>query len=86
MARLYGNQQKAFTLCQDDRGFRKAVFGLSWFHTILTERKKFKTLGWNVSYSFNDSDFYVCQDSLADYMGKITDVPNQEYVKGKVPW
>jgi dynein heavy chain len=57
MSRLYANQSKTFTLCQDDRSFRKAVFGLSWFHTVLTERKKFKTLGWNVSYAFNDSDY-----------------------------
>jgi len=57
MVRLYGNQQQRFTLCTDDRSFRKAVFGLCWFHTIMIERKKFKTLGWNVGYSFNDSDY-----------------------------
>lgn len=52
-----------------DRNFRKAVFGLCWFHTILIERKKFKSLGWNVNYSFNDSDYTVCEDLLALYMG-----------------
>jgi len=62
------------------------VFGLAWFHTVLTERKKFKTLGWNVSYSFNDSDYQVCEDSIANYMGRITDVPNVDYQKGKIPW
>jgi dynein heavy chain len=86
MVRLYGNQPKTFTLCQADREFRKAVFGLAWFHTVLTERKKFKTLGWNVSYSFNDSDYQVCEDSIANYMGRITDVPNVDYQKGKIPW
>jgi len=87
MVRLYGNQTKAFTLCSADREFRKAVFGLSWFHTVLTERKKFKTLGWNVSYSFNDSDYQVCEDSIANYMGRIsTDGPNMDYQKGKIPW
>ena len=39
--------------------YRKAMFGLCWFHAIVIERKKFKTLGWNVEYSFNDSDFSV---------------------------
>jgi dynein heavy chain, axonemal len=86
MSRLYGNQPKTFTLCIADREFRKAVFGLSWFHTIMTERKKFKTLGWNVSYAFNDSDYQVCEDSIANYMGRITEVPNSDYVKGKIPW
>jgi len=64
MVRLYSNQPKMFKACQGDREFRKAVFGLSWFHTVLTERKKFKTLGWNVSYAFNDSDYDVSEDSI----------------------
>jgi len=38
----------------------------------LIERKKFKSLGWNVSYAFNDSDYSVCEDTIAIYMGRIT--------------
>jgi hypothetical protein len=49
--------------------YRKALFGLAWYHALVIERKKFKTLGYNVSYKFNDSDFNVCSDLLADYMG-----------------
>ena len=56
MYRLYGTRSE-FHQCEKNREFRKAVFGLSWFHTILIERKKFKSLGWSVQYSFNDSDF-----------------------------
>lgn len=87
MVSRYQKQPKTFTLCAADREFRKAVFGLSWFHTVLTERKKFKTLGWNVAYSFNDSDYQVCEDSIANYMGRLVDgmVP-PDYVKGKIPW
>jgi len=73
MLRLYSNQGKGFTLVDKDRDFRKAVFGLSWFHSVLIERKKFKTLGWNVSYAFNDSDYSVCEDTIANYMGRITE-------------
>jgi dynein heavy chain len=46
------------------------VFGLAWFHTILIERKKFKSLGWNVAYAFNESDYSVCEDLIALYMGR----------------
>lgn len=60
MLRLYDIMGNEFIPCEQDRNFRKAMFGLCWFHTILIERKKFKTLGWNVTYSFNDSDFLVC--------------------------
>ena len=88
MMRLYANQPKTFKPCQDDRSFRKAVFGLSWFHSILLERKKFKTLGWNVSYAFNDSDYTVCEDSIANYMGRLEEgAASLDYVKGgKIPW
>lgn len=73
MLRLYANQSKTFKLVDKERDFRKAVFGLSWFHSILIERKKFKTLGWNVSYAFNDSDYSVCEDTIATYLGRVTD-------------
>lgn len=61
---------KVFTVCEKDMEFRKAVYGLVWFHALLIERKKFKTLGWNITYAFNDSDYTVCEDLLAIYMGQ----------------
>jgi len=90
MMRAYTNQGKAFTLVDKERDFRKAVFGLTWFHAILIERKKFKTLGWNVSYAFNDSDYSVCEDTIANYLGciKLDDGTFKgEYKKtNKIPW
>lgn len=62
-----------FTPCEKSREFRKAVYGLCWFHTILIERKKFKSLGWNKIYAFADSDYLFCEDLLADYMGRLED-------------
>lgn len=70
MLRLYKNMGKEFQDCDKDQAFRKSVYGLCWFHAILIERKKFKSLGWNVEYSFNDSDFKVCEDTLSNNMGK----------------
>lgn len=64
---------ETFTLCQKAKEFRKAIYGLCWFHTLLIERKKFKSLGWNKVYAFNDSDYLVCADLLASYMGKEED-------------
>ena len=85
MMRLYSNKSE-FTHVDQEKWFRKAFFGLCWFHSILIERKKFKTLGWNVLYSFNDSDFSVCSDLLAKYMGPIDkDGIVEEYDK-RIPW
>ena len=89
MSRLYANQGKTFTKCDRHREFRKSVFGLAWFHTVLIERKKFKTLGWNVGYAFNDSDYQVCEDTIAGYLGRELEgeVYADSYQKNsKVPW
>jgi len=66
LLRIYASKQ-AFHEVDPTKAkdFRKALFGLAWFHTILIERKKFKSLGWCVNYAFNDSDFSVCEDLLA---------------------
>lgn len=88
MLRMYENMGKAFTRCEKDMEFRKAVYGLVWFHAILIERKKFKTLGWNVPYSFNDSDYQVCEDTLALNFGKYKEgVKNPDFeANAPVPW
>ena len=57
--------------------YQKLVFSLCWFHAILLERKKFKSLGFNIPYDFNDSDFSICNDILADYLSSY---------KEKTPW
>ena len=88
MLRLYG-AKSSFTNVEADRTFRKAIFGLCWFHTILIERKKFKSLGWNVTYSFNDSDYQVCEDLIANYTGRRLEdgkpIPTYDK-KEKIPW
>lgn len=48
MLRLYDSMGSTFTEVERERDFRKAIYGLCWFHAILIERKKFKSLGWNV--------------------------------------
>jgi dynein heavy chain len=87
MMRTFDNMG-AFTKVDKHMQFRKAVYGLCWFHAILIERKKFKTLGWNVSYDFNDSDYSVCEDNIALYMGRFKDgKPIDGYDrKAPIPW
>lgn len=60
MKRLYQNlADDKFERSNSQEKFKKLMFSLCFFHSILIERKKFQNLGWNVIYSFNDSDFEV---------------------------
>lgn len=60
MKRLYQLvTEDQFTRCSRPVLYRKLLFSLCFFHSILLERKKFLQLGWNIVYAFNDSDFEV---------------------------
>lgn len=60
MKRLYNNiSDYQFSKCNAQDKYKKLLFSLCFFHSVLIERKKFQNLGWNVVYSFNDSDFEV---------------------------
>lgn len=54
----------------DDK-YRRLFFSLCWLHAVLLERRKFKSVGWNVPYDFNDSDFVVSDNILAIYVEQV---------------
>ena len=76
MKRLYSNVNEAnFNLANDPGKYKKLLFALCFFHTILLERKKFLQLGWNVVYSFNDSDFEISEILLLLYLNEYEETP-----------
>jgi len=76
MQRLYANiTEEQFNRCRKPDKYRKLLFALCWFHSLLVERKKFKFLGLNVPYDFNDSDFAVCENLLSIYLDEFDDTP-----------
>ena len=61
MKRLYAHITDAqFRGCPKPDKYKKLLFSLCFFHSVLLERKKFLMLGWNIVYEFNDSDLEVC--------------------------
>lgn len=44
------------------------LFALVWFHAILLERRKFKSMGFNIPYDFNESDFAICHDLIIVFL------------------
>ncbi|XP_076651590.1 dynein heavy chain 2, axonemal kl-2 [Halictus rubicundus] len=76
MKRLYGLiTEMQFELCQAKHKYKKLLFALVFFHAVLLERKKFQQLGWNVIYSFNDSDFVVSENLLQVYLDEYPITP-----------
>uniref|UniRef100_A0A3B5L7L8 Uncharacterized protein n=1 Tax=Xiphophorus couchianus TaxID=32473 RepID=A0A3B5L7L8_9TELE len=64
-----------FNRCTKGRLYKKLLYALCFFHSILLERKKFRQMGWNIIYGFNDSDFEVSENLLCLYLDKYEEIP-----------
>ena len=76
LTRLYNiiNDTK-FGRCTKAVPYKRLLFSLCFYHSVLLERRKFGTLGLNIPYDFNDSDFEVSEDILALYLDSYDDIP-----------
>eukprot|EP00928_Gymnodinium_smaydae_P090380 TRINITY_DN7418_c2_g3_i1.p1 TRINITY_DN7418_c2_g3~~TRINITY_DN7418_c2_g3_i1.p1 ORF type:complete len:3325 (+),score=999.70 TRINITY_DN7418_c2_g3_i1:390-9977(+) len=62
------------------RTYRPLMYVLAFFHAIMQDRRKFGSIGWNVSYDFNESDFKISSRLLNLYLAK-------SFEKGEpIPW
>ncbi|XP_072006034.1 dynein axonemal heavy chain 2 [Engystomops pustulosus] len=76
MKRLYQLiTEPQFSRCSKTSGYRRLLFSLCFFHSILLERRKFLQLGWNIVYGFNDSDFEVSENLLSLYLDEYEETP-----------
>ncbi|XP_048221841.1 dynein axonemal heavy chain 2 isoform X1 [Perognathus longimembris pacificus] len=76
MTRLYQLMtEPQFTRCIRPAKYKKLLFALCFFHSVLLERKKFLQLGWNIIYDFNDSDFEVSESLLRLYLDDYEETP-----------
>eukprot|EP01006_Ploeotia_vitrea_P031480 TRINITY_DN63809_c0_g1_i1.p2 TRINITY_DN63809_c0_g1~~TRINITY_DN63809_c0_g1_i1.p2 ORF type:complete len:721 (+),score=97.62 TRINITY_DN63809_c0_g1_i1:74-2164(+) len=50
--------------------YRSLVYVLTFFHAVVQERRKYGTIGWNVTYDFNETDFTISQQLLSTYLTK----------------
>ncbi|KAI4566385.1 hypothetical protein MJG53_015062 [Ovis ammon polii x Ovis aries] len=76
MTRLYQLMtEPQFSHCSKPTKYKKLLFALCFFHSVLLERKKFLQLGWNIIYGFNDSDFEVSENLLSLYLDEYEETP-----------
>jgi len=65
--------EEQFARCSLQFIYKKLLFALVWFHAILLERRKFKSLGFNLPYDFNESDFAICHDLIIVFLDEYPD-------------
>lgn len=76
LLRLYNTVDDAsYGECKAAGKYQKLLFTLAYFHSVLLERRKFRTLGLNIPYDFNDTDFKVSDDLLKSYLDAYKDTP-----------
>jgi len=76
LQRLYANMtEEKFQKCEKRMPYQRLLFSLSFFHSVLLERRKFLTLGWNVPYDFNDSDFDTAELIVQCYLDAYDETP-----------
>ncbi|RVE50586.1 hypothetical protein evm_004813 [Chilo suppressalis] len=78
---LKGNMVRLFANLNEDKfdeatpKYRRLLYCVAFFHCTLIARKRFRQLGYNAVYSFNDADFDVSDNLLANYLEEYEEVP-----------
>lgn len=59
--------------------FKRLIFSLCMFHSILIERRKFGPLGFNISYDFTNEDLAICLSQLHIFLMEYDTLPFKVY-------
>ena len=79
--------KEGFDKCESKpHEWRKLLFGLTFFHATVQERRKFGPLGWNIRYDFNNTDMEICVQTLRMFLDEQPDIPWEAllYLSGQI--
>jgi len=80
------DSEQTFPQCTKENAYHKLLFGTCLFHSIISERKKFGPLGWNIKYDFGDIDLTVAFQWLFMFLDEQPEIPWEalQYVIGQI--
>lgn len=72
-----------YDICpKQDKLFKQMLYSLTFFDVVINERKNYETIGWNVAYEFDVSDFIQSAKQLNMFLcdGKPTPFKTLHYI------
>lgn len=68
-------KEDVFEGCSKPVPFKKLVYGLAFFHSVIMERRKYGAVGWNIQYQWTTSDFQISVLMLKNYLEENETLP-----------
>ena len=72
--------------CIKRNEYKTLLFGLSFFHAIVQDRRKYGPIGWNVRYDFTNEDWMVSRKQIKIFLEEYEQIPYQvlDYLIGDI--